>query len=103
MEEIDKLTQGQPSTFLGTGGGTDHDADSIRARPAYHWEGLLSDPYVAGRTHPRRWFAKMGAWFGVTPLWRSGVPSHGISLDVRLEQIDESRKRYVLLDNAVIN
>jgi hypothetical protein len=34
MEEIDLETLAGPST-LGTGGGTDHDDASIRARPAY--------------------------------------------------------------------
>ena len=36
--------------------------------------------------------AKMGVWFGITPLWRMGMPSEGISLDVRLED-----GRYVLI------
>ncbi|KAJ6604613.1 hypothetical protein DFH09DRAFT_1123281 [Mycena vulgaris] len=83
MEEIDMETQGQAST-LGTGVGTDHDASSIRPRAAYRWEGLLQDPYHSGRPH-RRLFAKLGAWLGLTPLWRDGTPSNGISLDVRLD------------------
>jgi hypothetical protein len=36
MEEIDVETLTGPST-LGTGGGTDHDDVSIRARPAYKY------------------------------------------------------------------
>lgn len=98
MEDVDILTQGHPSTFLGTGGGTDHDADSIRPRPAYHWEGLLEDELVLGSRAHRNWFAKMGAWFGVTPLWRSGIPSQGVALDVRLEVVVGGSKRYVLLE-----
>lgn len=38
MEDLDVETQAQSST-LGTGVGTDHDASSIRPRPAYRWEG----------------------------------------------------------------
>ncbi|KAJ7706220.1 hypothetical protein B0H17DRAFT_919193 [Mycena rosella] len=90
MEEVDVETQAQGST-LGTGPGTDHDASSIRPRPAYRWEGLLQDPYHSGRRH-RRFFAKLGAWLGLTPVWRTGIPSNGISLDVRLD-----RGRYVVI------
>lgn len=93
MEDIDGVTQGKPST-LGTGGGTDHDDSQILMRPAYRWEGLLSDPPRSGHhTSSRRWTGKLGAWLGVTPLWRTGVPSDGLSLDVKLED-----GRYVLLD-----
>ena len=95
MEDIDILTQGQSST-LGTGGGTDHDDSWIRMRPAYRWEGLLSDPpRQGGRKGHRKLLGKLGAWLGVTPLWRTGSPSNGISLDVRLED-----GRYVLLDDG---
>ncbi|TFK30404.1 hypothetical protein FA15DRAFT_579807 [Coprinopsis marcescibilis] len=94
MEDIDILTQGNPST-LGTGGGTDHDVSWIRTRPTYRWEGLLTDPV---RTHDwgqRKWFSKLGAWFGLTPIWRTGIVSQGLSLDVRVES-----GKYVLLDDA---
>ncbi|PFH54435.1 hypothetical protein AMATHDRAFT_19 [Amanita thiersii Skay4041] len=85
MDGVDLETQGQPSSF-GTGGGTDHDASAIRPRPVYRWEGLLDDPVRHGKQRRRRrWFAKLGAWFGITPLWREGVPSNGLSLDVRME------------------
>ncbi|KAK0506489.1 hypothetical protein EDD18DRAFT_1455799 [Armillaria luteobubalina] len=94
MEDVDLDTLVQPST-LGTGGGTDHDNSSIRARPAYRWEGLLSDPVLKGSRGKRNFLAKLGAWMGVTPLWRSGVPSPGLSLDVRMEN-----GRYVLLDDG---
>lgn len=94
MEDVDLDTLVQPST-LGTGGGTDHDNSSIRARPAYRWEGLLSDPVLRGSRRRRNFLAKLGAWMGVTPLWRSGVPSPGLSLDVRMEN-----GRYVLLDDG---
>ena len=94
MEDIDILTQGATST-LGTGGGTDHDASGIRARPTYRWEGLLNDPpRKGGHEGRKKWLRKLGAWFGITPLWRSGSPSNGISLDVKLEN-----GRYVLLDD----
>ena len=91
MEEIDLETQARPST-LGTGNGTDYDDVSIRARPNFRWEGILSDPLVEKLRGRRQWLAKMGAWLGVTPLWRSGIPSPGVALDVRLEN-----GRYVLL------
>lgn len=92
MEEIDVGTVAGSST-LGTGGGTDHDDVLIRARPTYRWEGLLSDPLRRHNVWTERWYAKMGAWFGVTPLWRSGVSSKGLSLDIRLEN-----GRYVLIE-----
>ena len=91
MVEIDLETQARPST-LGTGNGTDHDDVSIRARPNFRWEGILNDPLVEGMRGGRRRFAKMGAWLGVDPLWRSGIPSLGVALDVRLEN-----GRYLLL------
>ncbi|PPQ62841.1 hypothetical protein CVT24_000535 [Panaeolus cyanescens] len=85
MEDIDILTQAQSST-LGTGGGTDHDASNMRPRPTYRWEGLLSDPPGnGGHERRRKWLTKMGAWFGITPLWRAGFQSYGISLDVKVE------------------
>jgi hypothetical protein len=106
MEEIDFETLAGTSK-LGTGG-TDYDDLSIRARPTYkyvlrlipllslitghRWEGLLDDPLRRDKRWRRRWFAKMGVWFGITPLWRTGMPSKGISLDVRLED-----GRYVLI------
>ena len=94
MEDIDMITQGQPST-LGTGGGTDHDDSEIQLRPVYRWEGLLNDPPHKGRyIGSRSWRGKIGAWLGITPLWRTGTPSNGISLDVKLED-----DRYVLLDS----
>jgi hypothetical protein len=84
MEDVDLEAPTQSST-LGTGGGTDHDDSSIRPRPAYRWEGLLDDPLSKEKFCRRRIFTKLGAWFGITPLWRSGMPSQGVSLDVRLE------------------
>lgn len=91
MEEVDQLTQARPST-LGTGGGTDHDDASIRARPLYRWEGILGDKVSKRERHRATLLAKIGVWFGVTPLWRTGVPSRGLALDVRLDN-----GRYVLL------
>ncbi|KAI0695179.1 hypothetical protein BC835DRAFT_1273773 [Cytidiella melzeri] len=91
MEEIDVQTQMRPST-LGTGGGTDHDDSSIRARPMYRWEGILEDPLIKHERHTANFLAKLGVWFGVTPRWRSGIPSMGLALDVEL-----SNGRYVVL------
>jgi hypothetical protein len=93
MDQVDAETQGHPST-LGTGGGTDHDISWIPSRPVYRWEGLLNDPPTVGEQGKRKWFAKLGAWLGLTPLWRSGLMSSGLSLDVRLEN-----GRYVVIDN----
>jgi hypothetical protein len=92
MEEVDLETQGRSST-LGTGVGTDHNASWILPRPAYRWEGLLSDPPCKEKKEKRKWFSKLGAWLGLTPLWRSGLMSSGISLDVRLEG-----GRYVVIE-----
>lgn len=91
MEEVDLKTQGQPST-LGTGGGTDHDDASIRARPLYRWEGILSDKLSSHERHHRGFFSKLCVWFGISPRWRAGIPTRGLALDVR-----EENGRYVLL------
>ncbi|TRM60170.1 hypothetical protein BD626DRAFT_408024 [Schizophyllum amplum] len=91
MSDVDLETRGQPST-LGTGGGTDHDLADIRVRPTYRWEELLGDPVRADRRQKRRWMSRLGAWFGITPLWRSDSLSAGLSVDVRLEG-----GRYVLV------
>ncbi|EKM61097.1 uncharacterized protein PHACADRAFT_82700 [Phanerochaete carnosa HHB-10118-sp] len=93
MEEVDAKAQARTSS-LGTGGGTDHDDESIRARPVYRWEGILDDPL---RKHKQRYpnlFTKFGVWFGITPLWRAGIPSVGLALDVRLDN-----GQYVLLQD----
>jgi hypothetical protein len=45
MEQIDLETLAGPST-LGTGGGTDHDDVSIRARPAYRYVLCLVQPLL---------------------------------------------------------
>lgn len=94
MQKVDLQTQPRSST-MGTGGGTDYDQASIQARPKYKWEGLLEDPLLAGATRRRRLFAKMGAWFGITPLWKSGIPSRGLAADVQLQN-----GRYVLRRNS---
>lgn len=93
MEDVDLQTQGRPST-LGTGGGTDHDDSSIRARPKYTWEGLMSAP-VKECVRGGRWFAsKVGVWFGLTHLYRRSFTVTGLSLDVRLDD----HGRYVALE-----
>ena len=75
------------SSSLGTGGGTDHDDASIRFRPNYRWEGILGDPVSTASVEKRKqgWAAKFGAWFGLTPLWRTGIVSQGISFDLVLQ------------------
>ncbi|KAH9950392.1 hypothetical protein B0H21DRAFT_723250 [Amylocystis lapponica] len=95
MEEIDMQTLVQPST-LGTGGGTDYDDESIRARPYYRWEGILDDPVRKNKRTHRSLLSKLAVWFGISPLWRSGAPSTGLALDVRTE-----KGHYVLLDNTL--
>lgn len=84
MEEIDLQTLPRPST-LGTGGGTEYDDAEIRARPAYRWEGILGDTVSKQRPHQWRFLSRLAVWFGVSPLWRTGETSKGLSLDVRLE------------------
>ncbi|CAL1695681.1 unnamed protein product [Somion occarium] len=91
MEEVDLQTQARPST-LGTGGGTDHDDESIRARPLYRWEGILTDKLSQHERYHPDFLSKLGVWFGVSPRWRAGMPSRGLALDVRVEN-----GRYVLL------
>lgn len=90
MSSLDEEEMVNPSG-IGTGGGTDHD-DSIIPRPVYRWEGLLEDPLRKSKRRRRRFFAKLGAWMGITPLWKSEMPSQGVSVDLRLEN-----GRYVLL------
>ncbi|OBZ79861.1 hypothetical protein A0H81_01055 [Grifola frondosa] len=63
MEDIDLQTLARPST-LGTGGGTDHDDESIRARPAYRWEGILEDPLRKTKSRHQRLLAKFGVGSG---------------------------------------
>lgn len=97
MEDVDLEPLVQPSTMgtLGTGGGTDHDETFIRPRPEYKWEGLLSDPVQTGTHRRGKFLAKLGAWMGLTPRWRIGGISPGLSVDVRLEN-----GRYVLTDDG---
>jgi hypothetical protein len=112
MDGVDSLAQRQHrdanppgskllNSILGTGGGTDHDADSINPRHTYLWEGLLNDSVLVGHKNPRPHpLTNLGAWFGVTPLVRATTPTKGVSLDVKL-LMDRGgkRKRYVLIDN----
>ena len=87
----------QPST-LGTGGGIEYDDSSIRARPQYRWEGILDDPVTSARRPRRNFISKLAVWFGIQPTWLTGDRSHGLSLDVRLEN-----GKYVLLETAPPN
>jgi hypothetical protein len=94
MQGADLRTQA-PSSTLGTGGGTDYDQAFIQFRPTFKWEGLLDDPLRKGKARRKRWFGKMGAWFGITPLWRPELLTRGLAADVRLEN-----GRYVLANDA---
>ncbi|XP_006454307.1 hypothetical protein AGABI2DRAFT_197252 [Agaricus bisporus var. bisporus H97] len=94
MNQIDIATQAGSST-LGTGGGTDHDISWIRTRPLYRWEGILTDPLRGGNSH-RTWLSKLGAWFGITPVWRGPSSTSGLAVDVVIDQSG----RYVLLNST---
>jgi hypothetical protein len=94
MAGVDAATLGQPST-LGTGGGTDHDDSSVRARPAYRWERILDDPFRGHGSAHAPWTAKFAAWMGLSPHWEAGPGSSGVAVDVRL--VDG---RYELLDDV---
>lgn len=94
MDGVDIETRA-PGSTLGTGGGTDHDDSWIRTRPTYRWEGLLDDSPRKGKKGRRKWLTKLGAWFGITPLWKPGMRPGGVSLDVRLED-----GRYVILEET---
>ena len=95
MEEIDLQTLPRPST-IGTGGGTEYDDGSIRARPNYRWEGIWDDPLTAAsKKPPRRLTSKLAVWFGIRPTWVTGDRSHGLSVDVKLES-----GSYVLLEDT---
>lgn len=84
MDDLDTLARA-PGSTVGIGGGTNHDDSAIRPRPIYRWEGMLDDPVVSqAKKVQKRLFAKFGAWFGITPLWRETLPTHGVSLDVEL-------------------
>ncbi|KAF8521485.1 hypothetical protein JB92DRAFT_3082021 [Gautieria morchelliformis] len=97
LENLEFSSHAKSST-LGTGGGTDHDDVSIRARPLYRWEAIFEDPLrPSAEGRYRRWLPKLAVWFGLTPFWKPSMAfTSGVSLDVRLED-----GRYVLLDNAV--
>ena len=94
MEEIDLQTLPRPST-LGTGGGTEYDDGSIRARPTYRWEGILDDPVIDKKPRQRRFVSRLAVWFGIQPTWLTGDPSRGLSVDVRLEN-----GKYMLLESS---
>ncbi|KAJ3779177.1 hypothetical protein FB446DRAFT_782719 [Lentinula raphanica] len=99
MESIDVEIQMEGlSSMLGTGGGTDHDDSSIIVRPEYKWEGVLTDTIQHHRWRRKKVLSKLGAWFGITPLWRVGAVSPGVAIDVRLEN-----GRYILLDDVLLN
>jgi hypothetical protein len=94
MNQVDNATRAASST-MGTGGGTDHDISWIRARPLYQWEGILTDPLRGGDSH-RTWLSKLGAWLGLTPVWRGSSATSGLAVDVVLDQ----NGRYVLLNST---
>ncbi|KXN90068.1 hypothetical protein AN958_05073 [Leucoagaricus sp. SymC.cos] len=94
MNQIDLATRAGSST-LGTGAGTDHDISWIRTRPVYRWEGILTDP-LRKRHGQRTWLSKLGAWLGITPVWRGPESTSGIAVDVALDKSG----RYVLLSGS---
>jgi len=94
MNGVDLELEG-PASMLGTGGGTDHDDSFIIVRPEYKWEGVLKDAIQRHRWQKKKFLSKLGAWFGITPLWRVGAVSPGVSINARLEN-----GRYVLLDDV---
>ncbi|KAJ3799908.1 hypothetical protein GGU11DRAFT_775291 [Lentinula aff. detonsa] len=99
MEGIDLEIQMEGlSSMLGTGGGTDHDDSSIIVRPEYKWEGVLTDTIQHHRWRRKKFLSKLGAWFGITPLWRAGAISPGVAIDVQLKD-----GRYILLDDVHLN
>ena len=93
MIEVDLEAHVVQQSTIGTGGGTDHDNSWIQTRPNYRWEGILGDPVIKGKNGRRRLLAKLGAWLGWTPTWKSGVSSSGLALDVHLD-----KGRYVVID-----
>lgn len=94
LEGLD-LTGHTRGSTLGTGGGTEYDDASIRARPMYRWEDIFDDPISQNRK--TRFLPKMMVWLGLSPYWHSGkARTAGISLDLRLE--DGS---YVMVANEV--
>jgi len=84
-----------PPSMMGTGGGTDHDNSFIIVRPEYRWEGVLTDNIQHHHWRKKKFLTKLGAWFGITPLWRAGTVSPGLSIDARMEN-----GRYVLLNDV---
>ncbi|KAJ8083971.1 hypothetical protein PM082_002738 [Marasmius tenuissimus] len=93
MDHVDVEMQGQRSSIIGTGGGTDHDDASILPRPAYRWEGLLEDPPEPLERKKRKFLTKVAAWLGLAPTWRAGMPAKGVSIDVQLQD-----GRYVIIE-----
>ena len=55
----------------------------------------LDDGIRKTKPKHRPLLAKMAVWFGLSPFWRSGLQSKGLSLDVCVEN-----GRYVLLDSV---
>ncbi|KAJ3557135.1 hypothetical protein NP233_g11823 [Leucocoprinus birnbaumii] len=54
-----------------------------RTWPVYRWEGILTDPLRNGNATMRRtWLSKLGAWFGITPVWRGPESTSGVAVDV---------------------
>lgn len=83
MEAVDLETLVGPSSI--GGGGTSYADASIRARPNFRWEGILSEKVHKDIRWENRIFAKLGSWFGLTPFWTRDA-SKGISVDVHLDE-----------------
>ncbi|KAG6857525.1 hypothetical protein H0H87_000124 [Tephrocybe sp. NHM501043] len=96
MMEVDLETRIGQASSIGTGAGTDHDDSWIRTRPQYRWEGILTDSPSPGNRRGK-WLSKLSAWLGLTPTWRSGIPTDELLLDVR-----QDNGRYVLLNSEYL-
>jgi hypothetical protein len=93
------------SSTLGTGGGTDHDDLSIRARPAYQWEDVYDEPirHDGKELEERKVVGMFKVWFGITPLERTQWRTRGVAVDVVLKGAGSTRKYIRLKDDTSNN
>jgi len=79
---------------LDTGGGTDHDDESIRERPQFTYEGVFNEPLRPPYSTDTGWrpWGNLSVWFGITPFGRTRYHSHGVAVDLKL---DDTHDRYV--------
>lgn len=71
---------------ISVGGGTSYGDVSIRARPNFKWEAILSDNVIPKLQWQNHLFSKLGSWFGLAPFWTEDA-SKGLSVDVHLDQL----------------